>query len=89
MLSVAKNHRLMQGIKLNPVMADAVGGSTLLFKDASQASGLMDVTIVECKSVPLGDLIAERPNAKASVVFSITQMKLDAPAPQVIASGWS
>ena len=54
MLGIAKNHKLLEQIRVNPVLADSLGAGNALFKDASQATGLLDVTIVQCDKVPLG-----------------------------------
>ena len=84
LLSVARKHVLLKNVKLNPVLADAIGHGNLLFKDADQASGLLDVQVIDCKNVPLGDLIKKKQNAKAQVVCSVTDLQLDGPVPAVM-----
>src|SRR6185503_2009900 len=57
-----------------------------LFKNASDATGLLDVTVVECTNVPAGDFVKPHPTARASVVFNVTDLKLDGPVPQILSS---
>ncbi|HMB95789.1 MAG TPA: hypothetical protein VKK61_07095, partial [Tepidisphaeraceae bacterium] len=84
LLSIGRHQHLLYHVKLNPVLADTMGHGNLLFKDAEQASGLLDIEIQECKNVPLGDLIKKNPKATAAVVFNVTDLQLDGPVPQVM-----
>jgi hypothetical protein len=85
-LSIAKNHKLLQGVHVNPVLADSLGAANVLFKDATTANGLLDVTIVECDKVPLGDLIARRNDANATITYNVSDLSIDGPAPQLLSN---
>jgi hypothetical protein len=85
-LGIAKNHKLLQGVRINPVLAGSLGEGNLLFKDATKANGLLDVTIVQCDKVPLGDLIARRNDANATITYSISDLNIDGPVPKVLGS---
>ncbi|MGH7175770.1 MAG: hypothetical protein ACREJC_00190, partial [Tepidisphaeraceae bacterium] len=84
LVSIAKNKSILRRARLNPVLANTLGGANLLFKDADEATGLLDVTVVECEAVPVADLIGEHPRAKASIVFNVSDLKLDGPVPGVM-----
>jgi hypothetical protein len=84
LLSIGRKHWLLRDVKLNPVLADTLGHGNLLFKDANEASGDLDVQIVECKNVPLGDLLKKSPTAQAQIVFNVDNLQLDGPVPQVM-----
>ena len=61
-------------------------GSTasILFKDAKEASGLVDVAIAEFKDVKLADLMSK--TAKASIVYGVKDLRLDGPVPSALAA---
>ena len=80
LLSVGKNQMLMKDVHLNPVLADAIGNANILFKNASSATGLVDVKVVEASNVPLGELTKRGPKAKAQVQVDMRDLVLDGPA---------
>ena len=86
-LTVAKNHKLLQDVKLNPVLADSLGSANLLFKDASSASGLINMTIIQCNQVPLGDLVVKANKASAQATYSVSDLAIDGPLPSALSSG--
>jgi hypothetical protein len=78
LLSIGKNQQLLSEVPLNPVLADRIGKyASFLFKDSSQASGLMSVTVLECDRVPLGELIQKPNSGKAKVVMAVRDLRLD------------
>jgi hypothetical protein len=85
-LTIAPNHKLLQGVHINPVLAGTLGEGNLLFKDATQANGLLDVTVVQCDQVPLGDLLTDAKTANASIIYSVSDLAIDGPVPQVLSS---
>jgi hypothetical protein len=85
-LTIPKNHKLLQSVRVNPVLAGTLGAGNLLFKDATQANGLLDVTVVECDAVPLGDLITQAATANATIVYSVSDLSIDGPIPQILSS---
>ena len=86
-LTVAKDHKLLQNVKLNPVLADSLGSANLLFKDASSATGLINMTIIQCNQVPLGELMAKATKADAQATYSISDLAIDGPVPSAMSSG--
>jgi hypothetical protein len=86
LLTIPKNHKLLQSVRVNPVLAGTLGAGNVLFKDATQANGLLDVTVVECDAVPLGDLITHATSANATISYSISDLSIDGPVPQVLSS---
>lgn len=85
-LTIPKNHKLLQSVRVNPVLAGTLGAGNLLFKDATQANGLLDVTVVECDAVPLGDLITQAASANATILYSVSDLSIDGPVPQILSS---
>ncbi len=86
MLSIGKNQRLMHQVQLNPVLADQMGKFfAFIFKDAQQANGLIDLTVAECKKVPLGQLL-KSPKSKgtAKVELAISNLQLNSQISQWI-----
>jgi hypothetical protein len=44
------------------------------------------VTVVECDKVPLGDLITHATDANATITYSVSDLSVDGPVPQVLSS---
>src|SRR5205823_11479001 len=57
-----------------------------IFKDSSEAGGLLNVTVVECDKVPLSEAIKFHNNGKAKLTFAIKDLRLDGPVPRAIAA---
>ncbi|MBV8781183.1 MAG: hypothetical protein JO353_07275, partial [Phycisphaerae bacterium] len=87
LVSIVKNHKLLQDVKLNPVLADTFGSANLLFKDATAAAGLINMTVVQCNQVPLSDLMTKAPSANAAITYNITDLSIDGPVPTALSSG--
>jgi hypothetical protein len=86
LLSMPKKSRILQDVKLNPVMANSLGKfASLVMSNATEASGLLDVTVLEMNQVPLGSMIREQEKAKARLAFSVRELHLDGPVPRVVA----
>jgi hypothetical protein len=86
LLTTPKKLRVLQDAKLNPVLADSLGKfASLVMSNATEASGLLDVTILECNQVPLGELLREHDKAKARLAFSVRDLKLDGPVTRAVA----
>jgi hypothetical protein len=86
LLTIPKGHKLLQSVHVNPVLAGTLGSGNLLFNDVSQANGLLDVTVIQCDGVPLGDLITHAASASATIVYSISDLSIDGPIPQLLSS---
>jgi hypothetical protein len=85
LLSIGKNQKLLANVSLNPILADKLGKYTsIFFKDAQQASGLVNVTVTECQNVPLGDLIKRQNNGRAKVDVRVSELRIDGPAVRII-----
>jgi hypothetical protein len=85
-LTIAPNHKLLQAVRVNPLLASTLGAGNVLFNNATEAAGLLDVTVVQCDKVPLGDLIAHRKDAAATIIYSISDLSIDGPVPKVLSS---
>jgi hypothetical protein len=86
LLTIAPNHKLLQSVHINPVLAGTLGEGNLLFKDVTQANGLLDVTVVQCDQVPLGTLLTDAKDANASITYSLSDLSIDGPVPQLLSS---
>jgi hypothetical protein len=86
LVTIAPNHKLLQSIRLNPVLAGTLGNGNLLFKDATQANGLMDVTVVQCDQVPLSAVLSDAKSANAQITYTVTDLSIDGPVPQALSS---
>lgn len=90
-VSIGKKQKLLAGVQLNPVMAAQLGSlASVMFKDSKTASGLVDVIVMDCRNVPLADLLAGSKKAKAEIIYNIKDLRLDGPVPSTLASvlGW-
>jgi hypothetical protein len=87
-VSIQRKHVLLRRVALNPVLADTIGHGNLLFKDADEASGFLDVQVIDCRNVPLGELIKKsKKNMHAQILFNVTDLHLDGPVPKVMGQG--
>jgi hypothetical protein len=44
------------------------------------------MTVVQCDKVPLGDLLARRNDANATIVYSVSDLSIDGPVPQALSN---
>jgi len=76
-LTTKPNLPLVKQATLNPVLADKYGKFiNPTFVDPKQARGLMDLTIVDCDRLPLGDLMMKRTAAndgRLDLLLSLTE----------------
>jgi hypothetical protein len=87
LLSIGKNQQLLKDVQLNTILADRLGKfASVLFKDPQRASGQIDLSVIECDGVPLGDLIARRNNGRAKIDLKIRDLQLDSPALKLLAA---
>ncbi|MGN6505622.1 MAG: hypothetical protein ACTHM6_08675, partial [Tepidisphaeraceae bacterium] len=85
LLSIGKGQKLLQQVQLNSVLAAQLGSlASVVFKDSKDASGLIDLTVVQCENVRLAELMNKQANA--TFVYSITNLKLDGPVPSTLAT---
>jgi len=81
-LNTPSNHPLITGASLNPLFADKVLGKVInnpLFVDPKQARGLLDVLIVRCERLPLGELMNKESTDNDGVLeakFSVTEVQI-------------
>lgn len=82
-LSIGRRQKLFQKVQLNPVLASQLGSlASVFFKDAEEASGLLDVTVQECNNVRLLELMNKQ--ATASFVYGVRDLRLDGPVPSTL-----
>lgn len=79
-ISTPKNHVLIHGMRLNPILANtALGDVTPLFADPQQVNGVVDLTIVECDQLPLDNLLTEQSRTntgRAEVLLSVSELNI-------------
>jgi hypothetical protein len=79
-ISTPKNHVLIHGMQLNPILANsALGDITPLFADPKQVNGVVDLTIVECEQLPLDNLLTQQSRTntgRAEVLLSVTELNI-------------
>ncbi|QOV88714.1 AsmA family protein [Humisphaera borealis] len=82
LLNIPANLPLLSKVQLNPALAKSLGDlvNNPLFVPSAETKGIMDVTIVECRDVPLGKMLKvnSRENkgyAVATFSFSGAQFK--------------
>jgi hypothetical protein len=88
-LTTPAGHKLVQKATLNPVFAAWSLGSYLnnpLFVGASQATGLLNVTFVQCQGLALDSAITTSDDGTATLDISIQGLHLGNPNWQQIAS---
>jgi hypothetical protein len=68
------------------VLADTLGKlGALVFTGATKADGLLNVTVVECDRVPLGEMISSYKSGRAKITVEMQTLHLDGPIPKLIA----
>lgn len=90
-VSIGRKQRLLTSVQLNRVMAAQLGSlASVIFKDSRSASGIVDVVVMDCTDVPLFDLIQGSQKARADILYSIRDLRLDGPVPGTLAGilGW-
>src|SRR5207248_3190469 len=74
-LTIVKDHKLLQNVATNEVLAQALGKfANSMFAKSNQAQGVLDVTIVECQNVALGELMRSPDSGAARVTFNLRNM---------------
>ncbi|HEY7088698.1 MAG TPA: hypothetical protein VH518_11455 [Tepidisphaeraceae bacterium] len=87
LLSTPSKKVLLKDVTLNPVLAGALGkAGAVVFSNASEAEGLLTVTINRCDKVPLGELIAKKRGTSAELVLQVEKLHLDGVVPKVISA---
>ena len=83
-LNTPDNHPLIRGASINPVVADSLIGRFVnpAFDDATQAKGMLDVTVVTCRNLAL-DTAMQSPNpaesGRAELRWSLSDLFLGQP----------
>jgi len=88
LLTTPKNLNLVQNASLNPIFAAWSLGSMLnnpMFVNASQASGVLNVTAANCDRVPLDSAITSPNDGNATLNISIMGLHIGNPMLQQIA----
>jgi hypothetical protein len=76
-LAIGKNQPLVRGAATNQLLMQNLGKfANSLFANSERAEGKLDVTVAYCDNVPLGSALTSDPNAKARVVFSLSDMHI-------------
>ncbi len=79
LLNAPPGHKLVENVTLNPLLADTGLGNFVnpLFVSPSQARGLVDLTIVHCRNLPLGEAVKSQGvenSGSAEFEVSITEV---------------
>jgi hypothetical protein len=75
-------HQILKGISLNPALGKSLFGSFLnnpAFAGSEDAQGLVDLSVLQCQALPLGDLMQQQtPDNKgqAEVHYSLTGLRM-------------
>ncbi|MBC7783066.1 MAG: hypothetical protein H7144_04430, partial [Burkholderiales bacterium] len=86
LVTVGKKQKILTGVQMNKVMAAQLGSlASVMFKDAKEASGIVDVVVLDCNNVPLADLMAGSKKAKATILYSVRDLRLDGEVPSALA----
>jgi hypothetical protein len=80
-LNLPRGLKLLENATLNPLFSDRFGEliNNPLFMSASEARGLVNITVVECNRLPLDSLVLKRSaenDGRAEFVFSIQDLYL-------------
>jgi hypothetical protein len=81
-LTFPDDHLLIHGATLNPVLADSLLGRFVnnpLFVNPRDARGLLDVRLVQCRRLPLGELVQQsgpENDGRAEVLFAISELHI-------------
>jgi hypothetical protein len=84
-LTVPANKVLITHLTINPLFADSYLGKILnnpAFIGAKEATGLLDLTMLDCNNLPLGDLLTQAVPANtgtAHVKYSLTDVTISSP----------
>ena len=79
-LSLATKDRLraVVGAKLNPILSDQIGKFVgPQFANATQATGLIDVTVLSAENVALGEPLFTKDSGSARIALSVRQLELE------------
>ena len=85
LVSVGRKQKILTGVRLNHVMAAQLGSlASVMFKDSKQASGIVDVIVMECDRVPMADLMSGSDKAKATILYNVKNLRLDGAVPSAL-----
>ncbi|HVT90049.1 MAG TPA: hypothetical protein VHD56_14445, partial [Tepidisphaeraceae bacterium] len=86
-LSIPKNKKLLQGVKLDTALASTLGKmGAIVFTNASTADGALSFTAVNCDRLPLGQFNQPNKNYSASFILAVDDLLLDGPVLKVLAA---
>jgi hypothetical protein len=70
-------HILLRGVKLTPVLADSLGKiGAMALLGSRDANGLVAMTILEGKDVPLGELLRTRKNVRMRIAIAVENLQM-------------
>jgi hypothetical protein len=79
-LSIGKNQKLVANASFNPLLGDSLGKFiNPIFANATRAQGLIDLTVVSCDKLALGEAMKSPQSGTATFNFSIREMDIANP----------
>lgn len=79
-LTIPPGKKLLAGVAMNPIMSDTLFGKLApLFTNPKEASGLLDLTVVQCDRLPLSELITlpiAQNNGRAEFLLSVADLNI-------------
>jgi hypothetical protein len=79
-LSMPERHQIVRKATVNPLLGDTLGKFiNPVFTNSTRASGLLTVTINECKGLALGDALYTPDSGRAVITFTLAEMQIANP----------
>jgi hypothetical protein len=76
-VSFEPRHVLLRGVKLTPVLTENLGKiGAIALLGSKDANGLVALTVLEGKAVPLGDLIRTQKNVKMRIAVAVENLQM-------------
>ncbi|MEO6437046.1 MAG: hypothetical protein ABIP55_14985, partial [Tepidisphaeraceae bacterium] len=79
-ISIGKNQKLVTNASFNPLLGDSLGKFiNPVFANTTRAQGLIDLTVVSCDKLALGEGMKGPKSGKAELLFSLREMDIANP----------
>lgn len=79
-LSIPEKYKLVSGATINPLLSGKLGKFVNpVFANSERAQGLLDVTVVYCENVALGEALKTDQSGRAKIIFSISDLDIANP----------
>jgi hypothetical protein len=84
-ISIGKNQKLIANASFNPLLGDSFGKFiNPVFANATQAKGLIDLTVLSCDKLALGEAMKGPKSGTASFVFNLREMDIANPLGNIL-----